>query len=114
MKNRKVKILGATYTIKFLFNDEYLINCDGYCDKTSRRIVVRIINNDNSDLGDKRIYQNKCLRHEIIHAFLFESGLSENAIFAAHGTDHPEQMVDWIAYQYPKIKKVFKKLGIEE
>lgn len=47
------------------------------------------------------------LRHEIIHAFLAESGLwgsSEPAKAWAMN----EEMIDWIALQFPKILKAFK------
>ncbi len=42
-------------------------------------------------------------RHEIIHAFLFESGLAENSEWAQN-----EEMVDFFAIQFPKLMEVFK------
>ena len=50
------------------------------------------------------------LRHEIVHAFLGESGLSANS----NETDawaRNEEMVDWIAIQGPKIWKAWKEVG---
>ena len=37
-----VNILGTVYTIvdKSFDEDKILINCDGYCDKTSKQIVI--------------------------------------------------------------------------
>ena len=52
------------------------------------------------------IFKNKVFRHEILHAFLYESGLCY--------LENNEIVVDWIASQYPKLKKTFKKLKIEE
>lgn len=49
------------------------------------------------------------MRHEIIHAFLFESGLSENFTHPEYG--HDETYVDWIASQFPKMCEVFKEVG---
>lgn len=50
------------------------------------------------------------MRHEIIHAFLYESGLAENFEHANEfGQD--ETMVDWIAMQFPKILEVYKEAG---
>lgn len=100
----KVSILGTEYTIQKLSRNEdnYLKNCDGYCDKTSKRIVV---NTDNDDLDNVEVYIKKVLRHEIIHAFLHESGLQEN--FKHDTWGHDETMIDWIAVQFPKILNVF-------
>ena len=43
------------------------------------------------------------MRHEIIHAFLCESGLAENSDWATN-----EELVDWIAIQAPKLIKAWK------
>ena len=48
-----------------------------------------------------QIRKNK--RHEIIHAFLFESGLAENSEWAQN-----EEMVDFFAIQFPKLMEAFK------
>lgn len=102
-----VNILGTEYTVykKPRQEDENLAQCDGYCDKTTHVIVVTTPDND-SDLGDFTVYQKKILRHEIIHAFLFESGLHENWKHDTFG--HDETYVDWIAAQFPKMLEVFK------
>lgn len=41
----------------------------------------------------------RCIRHELIHAFLYESGLDDNSTWAGN-----EEMVDWLALQMPKIR----------
>lgn len=103
-----VNILGTEYTIneRTAVEDDYLINCDGYCDKTTKQIVIKA---ENGDLGDFDIYKKKVYRHEIIHAFLYESGLSENFEHKTWG--HEETMIDWIAYQFPKMIKAFEQVG---
>ena len=108
MKTGKINILGTVYTVEELgsIEDEALESCDGYCDKTSHRIVVTA-RDKSCDLGDFDAYQRKVLRHEIIHAFLFESGLQE---CWSHNTGHDEAYVDWIACQWPKIAAVFEQL----
>lgn len=56
-------------------------------------------------------YEKKILRHEIIHAFLYESGLDINS----HDIDQwarDEEMVDWMAIQFPKMYKIFAELDI--
>ena len=52
------------------------------------------------------------LRHELIHAFLSESGLSYSSLNYSSGWAKNEEMVDFFAIQFPKIAKVFKELKI--
>ena len=106
----KVKILGTTYTIKEKDKnqDPLLERCDGYCDKTTHTIVV-LKSSDVNELGDFEEYKKKVKRHEIIHAFLFESGLHENFQHSEWG--HDETTVDWFASQFPKMVEAFKKVG---
>lgn len=108
-----VNILGVKYkiTITTEEKDPGLVGCDGYCDKTTKQIVVQA-ETSQSNLGDYSVYLRKILRHEIIHAFLFESGLHENFFHPDFG--HDETYVDWIAAQYPKLKAVFAQVGCEE
>ena len=108
----KINVLGTKYTVEQLSpeKDGELLNCDGYCDKTTKRIVIAEQAPD-SNLGNYEVYRRKVLRHEIIHAFLFESGLHENF---THDTGHDETYVDWIAAQYPKIKRAFVQAGCDE
>lgn len=56
----------------------------------------------------------KTLRHEIIHAFLNESGLSDSASIPSGAWAKHEEMVDWFAIQTPKIFAVFMQLGLIE
>lgn len=104
---KKLNILGTEYTVEIrnVKHDDFLQRCDGYCDKSSHRIVVRE-KDDTCELEDFRAYQKKCLRHEIIHAFLFESGLAENFEHVKE-FGHEETMIDWIAIQFPKMLQVF-------
>lgn len=107
---KKVNILGTEYTIEVVSkqDDTFLEKCDGYCDKTSKRIVVRAEDNEN-ELDSYGVYLKTITRHEIIHAFLFESGLHNNFTHPEYG--HDETMVDWIAVQFPKMLKVFEEAG---
>ena len=104
---KRILILGTLYKIKYknLKDADY----DGYCDYTSRTIMVRADNYYNVE--DFQRLQNKQLRHEIIHAFLAESGLQSNF---EHTTKwgHEETMVDWIAIQFPKLLEAYKELNI--
>ncbi len=105
---KKINVLVTEYTIEQLSknDDDYLSKCDGYCDKTTHRIVVKTEDSE-SELGNYELYLKKTTRHEIIHAFLFESGLAEN-FEHQNQFGHEETMVDWFAIQFPKILKAFK------
>lgn len=105
----KVNILGTEYHIEFKELEDAGI--DGYCDYSSKHIVIR---SDNSNkIEDFEWLQKKQLRHEIIHAFMAESGLQANW---EHETKfgHEETVVDWFAVQSPKIFAVFIQLGLVE
>lgn len=97
----KINVLGTKYRIFFKSpeQDKTLNNYDGYCDKSTKTIVVNI-----------KTIQKQSLRHEIIHAFMFESGLSANWEHKQFGQE--ETVVDWIAIQFPKILKVFEEVGV--
>lgn len=111
MKDTTIDVLGTKYSIIFrnIKDDKYLKDSDGYIDKTSKKIVICNMEDDN-ELDNFKIHQCKVLRHEIIHAFFFESGLAENVENQHYGVS--ETMVDWIAIQFPKIYKIFKQLNI--
>ncbi len=109
MEPKKINILGTVYTIwtRDESEDIHLRKNDGYCDKSTKEIVILRITKDNCQLGNPDWYRKKVMRHEIIHAFLFESGLHEN-INNIYESDHDEQMIDWYAIQTPKILQAFK------
>ena len=102
MNDRKINILGSEWTIKEQSEteNELLKNCDGYCDWTTKEIVIE--REINGTLSDMQQYIKKVTRHEIIHAFLCESGLQEcSGESEAWATN--EEMVDWFARQGSKI-----------
>lgn len=108
-----VNVLGTDYSVYMDVqrkDDPLIDRCDGYCDKTTKRIAIAGIGND-SELGDFSVYEKSNLRHELIHAFLFESGLDGNSRWGNGTDDHPEQTVQWIALQFPKILKAFEQVG---
>lgn len=110
LHKKKINILGEEWTIweRAEREDERLKDCDGYCDWTTREIVVERENLGN--LQDMERYIRKVKRHEIVHAFLFESGLSHSSCSVESWTRN-EEMVDWIANQGPKIYEAWKEAG---
>lgn len=103
-----VNVLGTKYSIHYKSpsEDKLLRECDGYCDKSSKKIVVTT---ENLELENFAEYQKKCLRHEIVHEFMYESGLAENWEHKNFGQE--ETVVDWVAIQFPKLLEIFKKVG---
>lgn len=108
-EEKTVHILGTEYKVQYHTSkeDDLIKECDGYCDKTSHTIVVSK-KPATCDLDDYTVYQKKVLRHEIIHAFLFESGFQAEVNWLAKDQEHPEMMVDWFAIQFPKMIEAFK------
>lgn len=114
----KVNILGMEYSVIYSTKNKYpvLKKADGVTDTSTKKIIVNKLKKEQTkrdSLEDLRLYRNKVTRHEVIHAFLYESGLSVNS-GCVDGWASNEEMVDWMAIQFPKIYEVFKELGIEE
>lgn len=110
MKERKVNILGSEWTIKEQSEseNEKLKGCDGYMDWTIREIIVE--REMQGNLADMEKHIRKVLRHEIVHAFLTESGLYECS-GEAESWAMSEAMVDWFARQGQKIYKAWEEAG---
>lgn len=111
----KVNILGTTYSIKYMNKgkDETFEENDwcGYCSNNPKAIVILNLNSLPEWKKEKQEIiqeaQNTTLRHEIVHAFLNESGL-QCCSYSPRAWAKNEEMVDWIATQSPKIFKAFK------
>ena len=108
-ENRTINVLGTDIRVMFREKkqDKSLEECDGYYDSSENLIVVRIPEKDDMSLGNLENYQKKVLRHEIIHAFLHESGMSHCASPVDCWSTN-EEMVGWFAIQAPKIFTVFR------
>lgn len=91
-------------------------NFAGYCSEYTKEIVIADMTEEKffPDMTDSEIeaYRKSLLRHEIVHAFLNESGLSVSANGTQESWAKNEEMVDWIAIQSPKIFKVYTELNI--
>lgn len=107
----KLNILGSEWKVEYRNADADPILLDGnggYTDSSINLIVIS--NKENSDdVVDFAEIQKRYLRHEIIHAFLYESGIGSNFTHPQFG--HDETYVDWIAIQFPKLLKVFEEAG---
>lgn len=113
MSKKKVHILGYEWAIEEQTAAENTILAEnaGYCDWSIRTIVIR--KDMDGNLGNMDTYMRKVIRHEIVHAFLSESGLNE----CAHESDCwalNEEMVDWIAKMGSAIYKAWDEVGATE
>lgn len=101
----RVNVLGTEYTItrETEFNNPKLKVADGYCDTYAKKIVVGTPDDDIQNTENLDASVCKVMRHEIIHAFLSESGLQECSDWAGN-----EECVDWIAKQIPKMVEAMK------
>ena len=110
VKECRISILGTPYTVLFDVQEEELPEgADGCMDQSVRAIKIGKFEPSRDSLKNLNEYKNKVLRHEVIHAFLYESGMWNNSgSCEAWGQD--ETITDWIAIQFPKILEVFKEL----
>ena len=120
MENRKINILGTEYRIETrkVSEDRFLEDnkLAGYCGEEEKLIVVADMSEDKYFTGmdekAQEAYWKKTLRHEIMHAFLNESGLSDSSNRLDGAWAKNEEMIDWFAIQSPKIFKVYSELDI--
>ena len=110
MSKQTLNIMGHKWTYESTDKDPAFTNrnADGYADWTARKIVVQYPMT--GDLGDLNAYRKKVVRHEIVHAYLFECGLAESS----NETDawaKNEEMIDWFAFMGPRIAKTWEEAG---
>lgn len=105
---QKVNILGTEYTIKMDVPQEDMpLNGDGCIDPSIKTIMIMDFGEPDGDsIKDLESYKKKTMRHEITHAFMYESGLwSNSGNVKAWGQS--EEITDWIALQFPKMLQAF-------
>lgn len=111
-----VDVLGTKYKIEIrsVENDKFLKEkgCDGYCSEFEKLIVIADLKTfPGSEYATETelINQQKhILRHELVHAFLNESGLTTCSNVWNGPWPKNEEMVDFFAVQIPKIIEAFK------
>ena len=111
---KKITILGERWKIKIRkYEDDDTLQereLGGYCSAYLKLIVIRDFRTETDEETAVR-YMKESLRHEIIHAFFYESGLWNNSS-GAENCSMDEQTIDWFAIQSPKIFKVYKECNI--
>jgi len=103
----KINILGTEYDYKVASDreDMGLLGTNGYCDSYAKVISVKNSYNENAPdcIRDFDSFKKRVKRHEVVHAYLFESGMLDYA--------ENEAVVDWISWQFPKLLKSFQEIG---
>ena len=101
---KSVSILGTQYKILIIPEGDYRYkrDADGWCDSSSKELLLFNFKQDLDSKRDLAEYQKQVLRHQIIHAFLFESGLNINS-GRSNSWATNDEMVDWMAIQEPKL-----------
>lgn len=110
-----VPILGSIYTIQVIQNvDKYPMLKDslGYVDFSIRTIFIKYPEYDVKNMANLKEVLHTVIRHEIIHAFLHESGLDNCSNLYEAGWATNEEMVDFFAIQLPKIVQACIDAGI--
>lgn len=107
----KIDILGTEYEVVYKnYSEEPLFetrSIDGYCDDVEKVLCIGRLHTfpgyEDEEVPYCKCLEKRTLRHEIVHAFLDESGLKECAMKPDGSWEKNEEMVDWIALQLPKI-----------
>lgn len=120
----KVKVLGTNYEIISVeeTNDNLekyplLKDSSGYTDITTKQIFILKYKTTEETFYNLNELYKKTLRHELVHAFLYESGLfnNSNGDWAKN-----EEVIDWIAIQFEKLlisfieTKAINTIGIDK
>lgn len=111
-----VNVLGQDYEIIVKkYNEDEAFERDqicGYQDGFLKQIVICDLSTykdwEHEPKECIEIEQKQTLRHEIVHAFFYESGLSDSSNPTACGWAKNEEMIDWFALQGPKIYKAWQ------
>lgn len=110
-----VNILGQKWTILSGTRKQYpeLSDRDGSTDASARTIYVHHTSKPPKPhhVQNREQYERRCLRHEIIHAFMYESGLHYSSLRYSGAWAVNEEMVDWIAIQHEKLHTAFIEAG---
>ena len=110
---KTVDILGSKWTIKYVDDDPAFEQANGYTNDAAREIVIENVKTSDGplsfDMQSQYNNQKRVLRHELIHAYLFESGLGDSSN-SCDAWAVNEEMVDWFARNIPKMILTFKEL----
>ena len=112
-----VSILGQEWNIEVKKPKDCpdLKGLGGFCDDSVKTIYIHKQHEHphHNECQDLREYERGCLKHEIVHAFMFESGLAHSSHDVRKWALN-EEMIDWIARQHEKLHRAFVEAGAIE
>lgn len=104
---KNVNVLGTEYAIRIdsASVNPKLVDANGYIERYTKEIVLEPLAEGThfDTANDMKSLNDLSLRHELVHAFFTESGLREYC--------EDEKLVEWIAYQVPKMITAFRETG---
>lgn len=106
----KVNVLGTEYEIVEVdqSSDPMLKDNAGYCDGSVKKITLDNMESEKKEINSVKnmdLFKRDTMRHELVHAFMNESGLTSECRW------NSEEMVDWVALQFPKMMKAMIESG---
>lgn len=97
-----VNILGTDYEVLIQNDHPKMKDSNGFCEWLSKKIIITdSYRNDEDALENIDGYIHKVIRHEAFHALFAEMGIKKWL--------QDEELIDMLAMQYPKIKKIMDK-----
>lgn len=95
----KIDVLGTEYEILIQNDNPKMKDSDGFCEWVAKEIIITdSYRNDEDVLENIDDYIHKVIRHEAFHALFAEMGVKKWM--------QDEGLVDMLAMQYPKIRKI--------
>lgn len=111
-----INVFGVEYKIFIDSEDDNpkIKDNHGYCETLAKELhfhehLFKGFENDVMVLKDWDSYWKKVMRHELIHAMIYESGLGDCCEWANN-----ESLVDWISMQAPKMLEIFSKVKVDK
>jgi hypothetical protein len=109
-----VSILGTEYILHICPSSKDKrfeeLNCAGFCDESTHELFVSNLTDpkEKVSVSDSMYCIRVAIRHEMVHAFLYESGLGSDWEHKEFG--HEETTVDWIARKLPAMYEAYLKI----
>ncbi len=102
----KVNVLGTEYEIIKADEKSHPLfeQVNGWCDTSVKKIYIATKEHEEGDKENLQEVISKTTRHELIHAFIYESGIDVEVDWASN-----EPLIDFFAIQIPKMVKAFNK-----
>ena len=114
--NNTIDILGTDYTLHYCTANQDDLLIRGCCQRNLKKIIIYSLStiNEYKDKPDEWRYADEVytLHHEIVHAYLTESGLNSSTKNSYGPWSEDEEIVDWISWMTLKMANTFKEAEV--